>query len=256
MKKLLYLVIGLCFLSSCGGSDNGVKDIIDPSSPENLLVKRITAINSSEGYSIIEEFSYDGNKIVEVRSDYYGIKKFTYTNNLISRVVKYDKDNPDVVDYTITYSYDSSGKVETYKWEYNNFWDSNELEYTSNGDFTVSYKNSNGDVDSGNFYVEDGNVVKIESSEYVSDLSYDTKNTPFKNIVGASNISLLNFWDEPFSLSELYGNKNNLIQEKYRNIKNDIIHTNDYLYDYNELDYPRNVTVSNSGEELITIEYY
>jgi hypothetical protein len=150
MKKLLYLFLVLSLLSAC--SEDGItdaEDTIDPSSPENLLPKRITGRIGDESLSTYD-FYYDENKIIEIKGENHTIK-VTYRNNLITNVSTYYDKNSTVSKLWQTFSYDTNGRIKkvtgTREGEFDaavlyDFIDT--IEYASNGDFTVTSEDQNG----------------------------------------------------------------------------------------------------------------
>ena len=152
MKKLFQITVGFLLIFSllitCNNDDDGI-DTIDPSSPENLLPKRITGSIGGESLDAVD-FYYDENKIVEIKGEYRTIK-FIYTNNLITNVSTYWDDDPTVPWHWRTFSYDTNGRIKkvmgTRESELNfveeiEFIDT--IEYASNGDFTMTSEDQNG----------------------------------------------------------------------------------------------------------------
>ena len=261
MKKLFQITVGFLLIFSllitCNNDDDGI-DTIDPSSPENLLPKRITGSIGGESLDAVD-FYYDENKIVEIKGEYRTIK-FIYTNNLITNVSTYWDDDPTVPWHWRTFSYDTNGRIKkvmgTRESELNfveeiEFIDT--IEYASNGDFTMTSEDQNGNVSKSTFKVKNGNVVEATnfSSSGSESISYDTKNSPWKNIIGAYNLSIYNVY--LFTNSDIMSFKNNVTQ----------ITTGEgnitVGYDYNQFDYPRNITSRGTGSfvgGISTIEYY
>ena len=104
MKKLIFLSTALIFIS-CEIEDSADDSNNSSNSDNSVLVKTITTATSDGDYSsvVVEEYFYDGNKIerkVEYRSDdytnindVYRTYYYTYANNKISNVKRYDLDN-------------------------------------------------------------------------------------------------------------------------------------------------------------------
>ena len=101
MKKALTLALATLLLIACDSDDNSDGSTINISE-NGLLVKKITQ-NSDDGEygsSLIEEFSYDGNKLVEkIKTIGYSTAtnstedvyrtEYIYSSNLISKIRQY-----------------------------------------------------------------------------------------------------------------------------------------------------------------------
>ena len=268
MKKLLYLLLAITVI---GCSIN--EDTTDPSSTENLLPKRITCVGES---TTIYDFYYDQNKIVKIKSEsttlingtlYKSVytTDFTYTNNLITRVSDYNDDSPTEADVK-NFSYDTNGRIKKVtgqrEGEFNatvlyDFIDT--IEYAANGDFTVKSEDQNGNPTSQICKVKNGNVVIIETLDSYgpskTSLSFDDKNSPWKNITGAYNLSVYNIY--LFTRSDqIVAFKNNVTEAEFTP---DNVELSIFAYDYNEFDYPRNISETYYGVPgafITTIEYY
>ncbi len=179
MKILLYLFsITLLVLTSCSKNEN---TNATPIAGSSTLIKKII---KNRGSSVeVEYFKYDGNKLITISNGINFIATYTYTGNVITRIEELvDNKFQNSMDYTyfdgklatsvLTRSYD--GTI-SYSYTYN-----------TNG--TVSYQESNtGLISSGILTLANGNVVKNEvlsPTKVTYTYEYDTKNNPFKNILG------------------------------------------------------------------------
>jgi hypothetical protein len=244
MKKIIYfLSISFLLLQSCTSDSN------NDSETSSVLCKTIK-FNKASGDINREEFTYNGNKFSQVSS--YNNNVFEsktiiyYKGNLISEVKNYNKDNK--LDYTTTFSYDSSGKIISRLSIDSdpNSNDSSKTIYRYNQDGTITEL-----VYSGNQTIQDGLEVTttytlldnlIIKAEVVNGnypartqtYKYDTKNGPFKNVAG---------FDWYFTGDNFYGGfKHNIIEDTDSN----------YNYTFNSANYP---ILRTSSQNEDTVEY-
>ena len=187
MKKLLCLFgASLLVLTSCSndGDDN------NPAT--DTLVKEINYIDI-DGSSEVSKYTYAGNKIVSI-DEYGGKANYTYTGDVITKIVSVDENNEinNVIEYTYV-----NGKVATLIESEPGFPALYKISYTYNADGTVSYKTSNINTNTpletfgstGVLTFKDGNLIKdvrtsVGGNVNTSTYEYDAKNNPFKNILG------------------------------------------------------------------------
>ena len=274
MKKLLYLLFAICLIGC--SDDDGISDTAGTDT--QLLVKSINWTRTNEGRTDngSEEFTYDGNKIVQVlrtssinMDTYNYTDKYIYTDNLISRISSYNI-NEELQEQTFL-EYDNSDRliyIEVSKNGQLKYYAS--LEYgSSNTSFTytaigvsdVNYtETTECQIDS------NGNIVSFEGNgidEQSMNCSYDNKHNPFKNIIGKG--TSIGFFGHHFSNSiSGWLAENNIITLELIDF-NDLATDNDddlstysLSYDYNKEDYPRNIfwedNYGGNGTEII--EYY
>jgi len=218
-----------------------------------VLVKTITNIDAGTNSSIV--LTYNGNKIVTAGNDV-----FTYTGDLITKVETSDGKNKSSVEYT----YDASGKLLTETVKDNGgrratLRLSVKYTYTYNPDGTVTAKEQeypDGVTAKGGesikFTIANGNVVREErfdikgASADLTVYEYDTKNTIYKNVLGADKLIVAqNFGDN---------NVNNIIKTTLTNGSGQsatkTVITN--VYTYSAQGYPQSVVsteVTTSGTD-------
>lgn len=226
MKKLLYLFsASLLVLSSCSSDDD---------TTATVLLKKASYVSNGESFTT--DFTYSGNKLVSW-VDSFGYKKtFTYTGDLITKIV--DTDDKGNVDYTTEFTY-TNGKLTSeisletgadYKYK---------TKYVHNTDGTISFEEFRVAVatgkeekygDIGKYTFKNGNLVKKEKSYYGTNSSetyeYDAKNNPFKNVVGFNL----------FVNDEEGAYVNNIVKRTYSNSTG--TYTNTYEYKYNAEGFP------------------
>jgi hypothetical protein len=214
-------------------------------------------------YEYVENFTYDGNKIVETnRSVYYNgsfssenRSEFIYANNKISRVDNYYDNNISSQDI---FTYDSQERLVATEHCYNpndgpcddSESESESYSYNSDGSITATH-GGNGSTSVVEFD-DNGNIVRVSDDDGVYELTYDNNNSPFKNITGATPMIIV---QRIFSSSYLYSFNNNCLS--IVSDEDDETYTLNFTYDYNDAGYPRNVVVEDVGfgQETIVIEY-
>jgi hypothetical protein len=200
MKKIFYLLsISLLLLQGCS-SDSGSNN----NTSSAILCKTIK-FNESDATNIRNyrtEFTYVGNKFNE-RKDYYNDvltskSVYIYTGNLITQVKGYDENN--IYNSLSTITYNNSGLPisilnidnETGSWV---GYKSNFV-YNQNGTITeLSYSgdvNTQNTLDETTTYTLQNNILVSQitiGGTYTTSYSftYDTKNSPFKNVIGLNN---------------------------------------------------------------------
>ena len=255
MKKLVLLsaIISLVITSCSSDTDSKKENLILP--------KTITYTYPPETEKAIEIglVRYDGNKINSI----IGANKrtlFTYTDNLITKQVVYEKDKQgkEFKSKEAFYSY-KNGKLDTKishtsdalspDWVFTHktvyMHSSNELisfvTYSINNDTKVETKTIEGTLN-----YENGNLVRRAGNIWSYVYEYDNKNNPLKNIVG---LDLL--LDDIREIG-----KNNVVKITNKPSPNSTpaIFLRDYTYDDNN--YPtKNTSYTNSGTIEFDIEY-
>ena len=228
MKKLLYLFsASLLVLSSCSSDDD---------TTATVLLKKASYVSTGESFTT--DFTYSGNKLVSWVDSFGDKKTFTYTGDLITKIV--DTDDKGNVDYTTEFTY-TNGKLtsalsledgDDYKYK---------TKYVHNTDGTISFEEFRVAVatgkeekygDIGKYTFKNGNLVKKEKSYYGTNSSetyeYDAKNNPFKNVVGFNL----------FVNDEEGAYVNNIVKRTYSNSNSTDTYTNTYEYKYNAEGFP------------------
>jgi hypothetical protein len=227
MKKILYLFSAtLLVLTSCSKDES-------TSEPEtSVLVKKIIRTYTANDI-VTNNFIYNGNKIVSEISDGDFVKNYTYTGDVITKIEeRVNNSFQSSTDYTYI-----DGKVATSVLK-QNYDGTTTYTYTYNSNGTVSYKRtrSNSRDNTGILTILNGNIVKNEvfydgSASSIHNYQYDTKNNPFKNVLGFN--LLLETDAEYFS-------PNNMTQDGETPPYN-------YIFKYNATDFPTEKRRSDDG---------
>jgi hypothetical protein len=262
MKKTIYFLF-LITLLSCSKSDDSNNNN-NPNDLELLVSSISYSDTDNSDYKYVENFTYDGNKIIEMkRSVYYNgnfgsenRSEFIYANDKISRVDYYDYENS--IQEQVNFTYDSQGRLVAREYCYNpnngpcDNLDSTSYSYNSDGSITATNTYLNESETTVIEFDDNGNIVRYSENDEVGELTYDNYNSPFKNITGATPTVIL---QRIFSNSYLYSFNNNCLSVV--SDEDGETYTLNFTYDYNDLGYPRNVVVEEVGygETTITIEY-
>jgi len=196
-NNIILALLFIATLISCS-SDNGSDTNINPSN--TILVKKIIKTYGPNAVDILT-YKYDGNKIVSKTWDGGAITYYTYTGDLITKIETKVANNMLGSSYEYTYL---NGKVAKVVEKENGETDSRTYTYNANG--TVSYirTRTGSQNTTGLLTFENGNLVKNEEGTSIYIFGYDTKNNPFKNVLGF-NLLLYSNPEDMFS-------KNNMTQ--------------------------------------------
>jgi hypothetical protein len=247
MKRLVYIFsVVVLTLASCSSNDDNTSSPVLPTQ----VIETINYGGNIETSTI--NFIYNGSKIVraELGSD---VADYTYTDNLITKL-EYKRNNEVITRHE--YIYDNNERLINIKsFEFDDisgdFGSNADYVYNSNGSvsFTVYSGNLPDLIQSSSGTITlnaEGLVASVVSSTgYSYAYTYDTKNNPFKNIMGGNK--LLFFNDEATNNS----NRNYLSEVvSYGNS----INTATYNHTYNSNDFPSQ-TVKTSEFETVTTQY-
>ena len=244
MKKIIYfLSISFLLLQSCSS------DSSNDSETSSVLCKTIKSIKVS-GDIYREEYTYNVNKFSQInfyKNDNFEQKiNILYEGNLIKEAKSYNIDNK--LEATITYTYNASGNIISklaIKSDPNAN-DSSKTIYTYNQDGTITELVYSGNQIIQNrlevtttFTLLDNHIIKEEvvngsSPARTKTYKYDTKNGPFKNVIGLDWY----FTGRNFS----GGFKHNVIEDTGSN----------YNYTFNSVNYP---ILRTSSQNKDTVEY-
>ena len=202
MKKIFYLLsTSMLLLQGCS-SDSGNSN---NNTSTDILCKTIK-FNESDASNIRNyrtEFTYVGNKFNE-RKDYYNDvltskRVYVYTGNLITEEKKYDENN--ILVQNKTYTYNGSGQlisILNIDNNNNNVWVGYKSNFVYNQNGTITELSYSGDVNTQNT-LDETTTYTLQNNILVSQITiggtyttsysftYDTKNSPFKNVIGFNN---------------------------------------------------------------------
>ena len=225
MKKTLYLLsIILILLQSCSSGDSSSDA---DNSSQGYLIKKIVSDNGG-----VENYSYNGNKLLKISYEDETSMVFTYTGDLITKTEMKDANNNFTGEFQIR-SY-INGRFVQIKSYYNNIlFHKDDYNYNIDGTRTktetyyevINFSDAGSSVTK-QYFDTVGNIIKeqnLNANNTVNGTSnylYDLKNNPHKNITG-------------WIIAEGSGTEkiNNLLKET-----SGAIYT--YKYEYNDQGYP------------------
>ena len=258
--KILFLFSTLLVLFSCNNND------IDETLPiENpiFLQKAITRFPNNNLHRIVEYF-YTGNKLTRehlYNSEEELIRVLTCTydsNNLPIRANSYDEN--DNLTYYILFDYNNNDEFISYTTfnETNMTAYKHVLIYNTNnsvtdniyvGDYTIQNQN----IGENNYIIDDnGNRTTLTTNSYSLTYTYDNKNGLFKNIASKNILNQAHILDDIINA----GTNNNALSFEYNG--NNIIDHVDFIYTYNDTNYPISRTEESAdfGTSLTTEYIY
>ncbi|MBF7093395.1 hypothetical protein IUY40_17815 [Flavobacterium sp. ALJ2] len=198
MKKILCLfsAISLVLAScSCSDYDNPIIENVEnvEDTEDTVLILPQTEKYTSESEpekNRTATYTYDGNKIVSLDYDRGNKTTFIYTGNVITKAEYY---NNGVLKSTTTFTYENN-KLKSYlKTGTSEYSDSIRKSYTYNTDGTISTVtvSINPTTQKETILISTvltpdtkGNYIQVAFKDKVNSVEYDTKNNPFKNILG------------------------------------------------------------------------
>lgn len=243
MKKLFcFLAVGAMALTSCSSSSDD-----DNNNPGVVLVKQ-TIETDEFGDTFTSTATYNGTKLNKITADGGYVVQFTYDGDLITKM-EYKLGG--VVFQRETYTYNGSGQLTSYVLvELDDDYGHKET-YVHNGDGSISVTYYSGDATSQTTNDGNGTVTFLSNGEVASitttmgdnnTYTYDTKNSPFKNVTGYAKIS----WTD----IEATGMNHNVTFEDSN--FGDVTTT----YTYNAADYPTSAVETSGGQSVTTTFTY
>lgn len=236
MKKLILTILASTLILSCSNNSDGTN-----STSTGLLIKTETSIGGTTTYN------YNGNKLANISYSPSEIVTYTYNGDLIIK----EEDNGGGVNSATTYNYSNNLLSSSIGNEsYSNTTHTTNKTYTYNSSGSITEMATSTTINSGNTqtansknirYFSQGNCIKEESfsiSNGVSTLvdtttfTYDTSNTPYKNITGFYS------WSNPQGFESI----NNLKSEIHKNASNVTTRTVQITYQYNSQNFPTSYT--------------
>ena len=238
--------MALFMMTSCSDDDSTSNN---NNNTDNVLLKK-TIIQSGEG-TITSNYTYNGTKLVKITGSDGSSSEYFYTGDQLTRARHFGPD----LDQEDFYTYDSQGRLTEFLYlSYNVEW-GNKNVYTYNQDGTITVKEYIGDVDSqtqlndtGTITLQNGNITKYDLGNQKYAYTFDSKNSPSKNITG----------DAAMTLAFTDGGLNN--QLTYTSTYNGVTEESSvYSYTYNSDNYPvtsTEVLSYEDEEETITTQYF
>lgn len=252
MKKAIYLLsISFLLLEACSSSDRNSSN-----SNGTILLKK--SIDTNPDGVFTTNFTYNGNKLLKATMVNFRYSNFIYSGDLISSVENYDVNNNLIS--KLLFNYNSNNQISNFI----------ELNYSTNVGHRIVYQyNSDGTVLSNQYtgnlntqntlsytckiYFSNGEVsseVFSYGSTKTINFTYDNKNHPNKNVLGADKLFYAVYG--PFYAE----NQHNIIQSiQFENGNQTFLEQ--YQIQYNSDDYPisKIKTTNNLSDESLQIFY-
>lgn len=243
MKKIFAAAaVALFMMTSCSDDDSSSNN---NNNTDVVLVKK-TIETYEDGSTLTSTFHYNGTKISSIHHSDGAETNFTYTGNNVTKI-EYMEGNE--LSQRNVMTYDAEGRLTSlieYVFDETDPW-ADKTVFSYNDNNTITTVKTTGDHNSQTDHVQDGTITVLGGNitQYVTDndtttYSYDSKNSPEKNITGVEMLNLS--WQE--------GGVNNITAYNSEEFSEGYTAT----YTYNSDNYP--VTVSqNWGTETINIQY-
>ena len=269
MKKLILLFSAVSFIFASCTSDADPLPVVEPFDPtvntSSVLLKKII---DNDGVDIVTtNYNYNGSKLTSITDDTGYRENYTYTGNLITSTQEIDNG---VVLTNNTFEYNVNGKLTFFKRFDGDTGDEFVREgynYNSDGTVTIDHYDIGVFDNNGAPYIykkeklffTNNELSKVESTNYslisgvqtasgtsTRNFTYDTKNNPFKNVVGFQNL----FYGESALLHN--GRFSNLLTEnRVGNTGSDV-----YNFTYNSVNFPATSTYSYNTGGNGSIQYF
>ena len=242
MKELIYILsVTILMLQSCSSGDSS------SSGSSSILCKK--QVNGT----FVFDYIYNGNKMDRIIVNGQLNTKYYYTGDLITKNEGYI-DNQ--LRWITTFTYDN-GKLSTRLLVDLNPDADPEITsglkttYTYNSNNTISYEEydvkatvQSTSSSTGIITLLNGQVVKSESTYGTTLVTYDNKNSPFKNVTGFDKLM-------PAFLYGVYQINNPITIEYYDNS------ATTFYYQYNEQGYPISwYAINSSGSSSNSTQYF
>lgn len=193
MNKVVYL-FGLLFiaLTSCSGDDD--QQTLVNMNPDTLLLQKTVVKNYSlnGGAPVTTLWQYNGMKLASTFNSDGMQRVFTYTGNLITKMVETNGSHSQ----TTVFRYDDSQQLISAEGDF----ETQSFFYNNDGSVTVELTDSVGDVKwTAQVELADNEIVRIQKDyadglQTIHEYGYDNKFSPTKNIVGFDKLILAHFY--------------------------------------------------------------
>ena len=263
MKKTFFFLAALATVSltSCSSDDSDSSNQ-NPDPSTSVLPKRVVwEQQDPDGFNYDITYTYNGNKLLQGNYTNGDKEKFYYTGDLITKI-EYLYDGQ--VDAQELFEYDSNNRLVTYKYQdlEDGYQERSVFVYNTGDTVTESYYSETMTSPSSTATViiltfADGEMTKIVQQGFSTyNYTYDSKNSPFKNVTGYAAIAYAAHGD-----FETEG--------KNQNILSIVDQTNNSAYmtntiQYNANNYPTTITsvaildsnYPNTTDELVLKYFY
>ena len=198
MKKIICLLaIVAVSLTSCSSDSSS-----DQNPSNDVLVRKVIYDYGSLDYGDTVEYTYNGNKLLKGLYSDGSVENFTYSGDLITKIELLSEG---YVIYTENFIYDSSNRLIKYNLLEDGFNEQETFVYNNDGTATATYGTGVG-ANVSTYYYENDELIKIVGSDgHTYNYTYDSKNSPYRNVTGYDKIVLVVHGDHEF-----FGAKQNI----------------------------------------------
>ncbi len=260
MKKIFGVIsCSLLFLVSCSSEDSSSENI--PS--QDLLLKKIVEGDIVFGGSF-KDYTYNGNKLVEINHNNEKSDIYTYTGDLITKIEKYQiyyggtPDEETELLSTDHFGYNANNQLVQFRTTTPDSEMERVTTYVYNNNNTVTfeqYENYPGDepelLKTGTITVQDGEITQIqvvkEFDSYTDTFTYDSKNSIFKNVLGYDKLIFTHIIGKQSSLT--------LVESIIGGISHNFVNNGEFEYTYNSDNYPVTADQGWMGSTLHSYEF-
>lgn len=242
MKKIILCLGFIATLMSCSSDPDPYYYVSN-----DLLVKEVQYTSITDDYTEKVVYTYNGNKLIKGVYDDGSEEIYTYQGNLITKIQLITDGE---MDTTETYSYDSNGRLVGYLFEEDSYTDQETFTYNGDGTVTSTISSSGGAASTRTLYFQNDELSKIVGSGRTYNYTYDSKNSPFRNVTGYDKIAFVSHGDHEF-----FGQKQN-IATIYESVDDVDYMTNTMTYNANN--YPLTASseaIFESVPSSATIQY-
>lgn len=260
-KRLCLFSVALLFLVSCSSDDSSTPP--DPAS-QNLLLSKTVEVDAFFG-NFTTNYTYNGNKLVEINRYEEESDIYTYTGDLITKIEKFNvylsgtTDEITELVSTDMFEYNSNNQLIEFKTTYPNSQMERVTTYVYNNNNTVTfeqYENFPGNtpelLKTGTITMQDGEISTLQVvkdfDSFTANYTYDNKNSLFKNVVGYDKLMV----------THIIGTQGSFTSGDtvLGGISHNFVNNGEFEYTYNADDYPITAKQSFFGSVLHSYEFY
>jgi hypothetical protein len=236
MKKIIITILASTFILSCSSnSDN------NNSSSAGPLIKTETSIGGTATYnyngnklstiiyspSETTTYTYNGDLIIKENNNggrVNSVTNYNYSNNLLSSFSGNESSSNITSTSNSTYTYNSNGSIT--EMQTNTYTTSGNIQTTNSKH--IRYYSQGNCIKDEYFSISNGIATLVDTATF----TYDTSNTPYKNITGFYS------WSNPQGFYSI----NNVKSEIHKNASNATTRTVQITHQYNSENYPISYT--------------
>ncbi|RZK11148.1 MAG: hypothetical protein EOO46_07780 [Flavobacterium sp.] len=210
-------------------------------------------------------YTYDGNKLMEINRYEKESDIYTYTGNLITKIEKFKihySGTPDVETELLTtdhFKYNSSNQLIEFKTTYPDSEMERTTTYAYNANNTVTFEQHEQYIGSeqellktGTITLENGEISKLQVvktfDSFTANYNYDTKNSLFKNVLGYDKLIFTHIIGKQGSMTSG--------ETVLAGISHNFVNNGELEYTYNSDNYPLTAKQRFFGSVLHSYEFF